>query len=56
MRVPAKPDDILEIYVDESSQNKHRYLVLGAVVVQLTNSQIINDLIANTNPQIDGPM
>jgi hypothetical protein len=46
MRVPAKPDDILEIYVDESSQNKHRYLVLGAVVVQLTNSQIINDLIA----------
>jgi hypothetical protein len=46
MRVPAKPEGILEIYVDESSQNTHRYLVLGAVVVQLTNSKIINDLIA----------
>jgi hypothetical protein len=34
MRVPAKPDEILEIYVDESSQTKHRYLVLGAVVVE----------------------
>jgi hypothetical protein len=46
MRVPAKPEDILEVYVDESSQTKHRYLVLGAVVVRLISSQIINDIIA----------
>lgn len=44
MRVPAKPEEIIEIYVDESSQNKHRYLVLGAVVCEMTNSQKLADL------------
>ena len=34
MRTPAKLDEILEIYIDESSQTKHRFLVLGAVVVE----------------------
>lgn len=38
MRVPAKPDDIVEIYADESSQNKHRYLVLGAIVVPMLDT------------------
>ena len=46
MRVPAKPENILEIYVDESSQNKHRYLVLGAVVIELLNAPKIEGLIA----------
>jgi hypothetical protein len=46
MRVPAKPEDILEVYVDESSQTKHRYLVLGAVVVRMTNAQALNEAIA----------
>jgi hypothetical protein len=44
MRVPAKPEDIIEVYVDESSQNKHRYLVLGAVAFKLTNAQKLIDL------------
>jgi hypothetical protein len=35
MRVPAKPEEIAEVYADESSQNKHRYLVLGAIVVMM---------------------
>jgi hypothetical protein len=38
MRAPAKPDDIIEVYADESSQNKHRYLVLGAIVVSLLDT------------------
>jgi hypothetical protein len=46
MRVPAKPEDLLEVYVDESSQNKHRFLVLGAVVFELIDAQRIIDLIA----------
>ena len=45
MRVPAKPEDIVEVYVDESSQTRHRYLVLGAVTVGLPDSQKLNDLI-----------
>ena len=34
MRVPATPGETLEVYIDESSQTKHRYLVLGAIVVE----------------------
>lgn len=45
MRVPAKPEDIVEVYVDESSQNKHRYLVIGAIVLQLRHSGNVIDLI-----------
>lgn len=45
MRVPANPDEILEIYLDESSQTKHRYLVLGAVVVELQRADELSDLI-----------
>jgi len=35
LRVPANPEDIIEVYADESNQNKHRYLVLGAIVVSM---------------------
>jgi hypothetical protein len=38
MRVPAKPEEIIEVYADESSQNKHRYLVLGAIIVDLIST------------------
>ncbi|GMP11861.1 DUF3800 domain-containing protein [Bradyrhizobium sp. TM239] len=38
MRIPAKADDIVEIYADESSQNKHRYLVLGAIVIPMLDT------------------
>jgi hypothetical protein len=38
MRVPAKPEEIIEVYADESSQNKHRYLVLGAIVVNMPDT------------------
>ena len=38
MRVPAKPEDLVEVYADESSQNQHRYLVLGAIVVEMLNT------------------
>ena len=46
MRVPAKPEDIIDVYIDESSQTKHRYLVLGAIVLQVTDVQKLNQLIA----------
>src|SRR5579871_6097554 len=45
MRVPAKPEEIVEVYADESSQTKHRYLVLGAIVVALTDTPILIDAI-----------
>lgn len=46
MRVKPDPSQIAEVYIDESSQNNHRYLVLGCVVVALTESQALSDMIA----------
>jgi hypothetical protein len=34
MRVRPKPEELAEIYIDESSQTNHRYLVIGGVVVE----------------------
>jgi len=45
MRVPAKPSEIVEIYLDESSQNNHRYLVLDAIVVEFETTSQLCDLI-----------
>jgi hypothetical protein len=45
MRVKPDPAEIAEIYIDESSQNNHRYLVLGGVVVSLTDSNKLDGLI-----------
>ena len=42
---PPDPKNIIEIYVDESSQTKHRFLVLGAVVVPLSGIRKLNELI-----------
>jgi hypothetical protein len=45
MRVPAKPEEIVEVYLDESSQTKHRYLVLGAIIVEYVRSAELATLI-----------
>jgi hypothetical protein len=45
MRVAPKLDEIAEIYIDESSQNNHRYLVLGGVILMLTSAAELNGLI-----------
>ena len=45
MRVRPDPKEICEIYLDESSQTKHRFLVLGAIVVSLLDTERLNDLI-----------
>jgi len=45
MRVQVKPEDTIEVYLDESSQTKHRYLVLGAVVLELPNNQKLTELL-----------
>lgn len=36
-RVASKPDQISEIFIDESSQTKHRYLGLGGLIVDLSS-------------------
>lgn len=45
MRVKPKPEDIAEIYVDESSQNNHRYLLIGGVGVMLPGLAALVDSI-----------
>jgi hypothetical protein len=45
MRVAPNPDQIAEIYIDESSQTNHRYLVLGGVGMKLTNEAQLRSLI-----------
>lgn len=47
MRLRPNPEDIVEVYLDESSQNKHRYLVLGAIGVKLKTSSALVGLIKN---------
>lgn len=43
MRVAPKLDEIAEIYIDESSQNNHRYLVLGGIILRLTSATSLSD-------------
>jgi hypothetical protein len=50
MRVAPKPDEIAEIYIDESSQNNHRYLVLGGIATMLTNSTLLSEALMNARP------
>jgi hypothetical protein len=45
MRVAPKPEEIAEIYIDESSQTNHRYLVLGGVGLNLTSTAHLTGLI-----------
>jgi hypothetical protein len=46
MRVAPDPNDIADIYIDESSQNNHRYLVIGGVIVAMTDVPALNASIA----------
>lgn len=47
MRVKPKPNDIAEVYIDESSQTNHHYLVLGSVVLPLTESVALTKAISD---------
>lgn len=41
----SNPAEIAEVYIDESSQNNHRYLVLGGVIVKEKDSEKLANLI-----------
>jgi hypothetical protein len=45
MRTKADPAKLVDIYLDESSQNNHRFLVLGSTVVEFTKASNLADLI-----------
>jgi hypothetical protein len=45
MSIRPDPAQIIEIYLDESSQTKHRFLVMGAVLVSLPDTERLIDLI-----------
>jgi hypothetical protein len=47
MRVPPDPSQIAELYIDESSQNNHRFLVLGCIVVRMQERQALCELITH---------
>lgn len=46
LRIRPDPSEITDIYIDESSQNAHRYLVLGGVRFKARDVDRINHLIA----------
>src|ERR1700722_4415421 len=41
MRVAPNPAQISEVFIDESSQNNHRFLVLGGVIVRLMEREAL---------------
>lgn len=43
---PPAPEHVANIYVDESSQTKHRYLVLGGIIVPSVDHSAVSALIA----------
>ncbi len=44
-RVPATEDKLSEIYIDETSQTKHHYLVLGGIIVHKSYLERFSDII-----------
>src|SRR6476620_7991100 len=51
--LPHEADLFCNVYIDESSQTKHRYLILGGLVVPLSHAEIFeNDIIAARDPII----
>src|SRR3954464_12996696 len=44
-RHPPEPETVQEIYIDESSQTKHRYLVLGGLTVNMTYAELLEQTI-----------
>ncbi|MEZ2410508.1 DUF3800 domain-containing protein [Bosea sp. RCC_152_1] len=47
MGIPASQENYVDVYVDESSQTKHRYLALGAMVVPSARADLFRDLVAD---------
>jgi hypothetical protein len=45
MRDPPNPADIAEIYIDESSQTNHHYLVLGCIATMILDRSTLNALL-----------
>ncbi|MCO5092030.1 DUF3800 domain-containing protein [Bosea sp. (in: a-proteobacteria)] len=46
MSAPASQENYVDVYVDESSQTKHRFLALGAMVVPSRHADLFRELIA----------
>jgi hypothetical protein len=46
MRQKPKTSEIIEFYIDESSQTNHRYLVLGGIAIMADNTQDVSDCLA----------
>lgn len=44
--MPTFPDSYVDVYVDESSQTKHRYLALGAMVVPTRYAAMFREVVA----------
>jgi len=42
-RTPPDPDALCDLYVDESSQTKHRYLALGGIVVPTAKAGLLEE-------------
>jgi hypothetical protein len=52
-RPPIDLEQVAEIYIDESSQTKHKYLVLGALVVCAAQTPALSDaLLASRLPEL----
>lgn len=41
-RAPPDPRQLFDIYIDESSQTRHRYLVLGGIIVPTASVEAVN--------------
>jgi hypothetical protein len=51
--LPHEADLFCNVYIDESSQTKHRYLILGGLVVPLSHADLFEaDIIAARDPVI----
>jgi hypothetical protein len=46
-RAPPSPSQIVEVYIDESSQTGHRFLVLGGIGVESQDSEKLNTALQN---------
>ncbi len=45
-REPADPRQLSDIYIDESSQTRHRYLLLGGIIIETLKVEAADDEIA----------
>ena len=53
VREPANPELLTDIYIDESSQTKNRYLVMGGICLATSSVEAANDALAKVRlPQL----